>query len=803
MKNKIELLSPAGNFDCVKAAVQNGADAIYLGASSFSARASAQNFTLEELKKVIDYAHIRNVKIHLALNTLIKNEEFDKAISIAEVAYEYGVDAIIAQDLGLAMTLIKHFPKLDIHASTQMTTNNLNGVKTLKQFGFKRAILSRELSLREIEHICRNTNIEIETFIHGALCISYSGQCLFSSMIGGRSANRGKCAQACRLPYDLIEDNKVIDSGYLLSPRDLCGLDYIPKLIDAGVSSFKIEGRLKSPEYVAIVTKIYRKYIDLYLSNNHFEIDPKDINDLRQVFNRGNFSSGHLDTSGNQNLVFKEKQNNMGIYIGNVSKYNEQKGHISLNLNESLSIGDSITFENENTKYKVSELIFKGNNIPFACNNELITIGRMKGNIKPGDKIFKIASKILSDAANITYSGKELKKIKLYCKVIIKKDSPILVNVFPYKAFENYKDISVHLKSNIIPEIAKTQPITSEKIIAQFSKTNDTPFIFENIDVELDENLYIPKLSKINSLRREALEKLETLVARKFIRVPINVAKKSFEDKPHSKAKISLLLLELNPDFDYTKLEKVDRIYVPFRCFLDTKNQDIIMHLTSTYNTYIYLPSVINLNYSNLLDNYISSFINKYNIKGFVFSSIGELGFIKYNEKYKKFDFISNYTLNVFNDYTIEELTKNGVNTITLSPELNKNDIQNIKSPINKELIVYGKLKVMTTKYCLLGNSNSCYPKCNSKCKEKSHKYYLRDRMGFLFKVIPNNLQTLSNIYNSKTLSIEYDDLNIDYVRIDILEETISEINNVIKTVKAGKRFEGSEFTNGHMNRNV
>lgn len=374
MKNNIELLSPAGDIECVRAAVQNGADAIYVGASSFSARASATNFNLDELKEVINYAHIRNVKVHLALNTLIKNDEFQDAIFIAEKAYEYGIDAIIVQDLGLAQTLLSSFPKLPIHASTQMTVHNLDGIKSLERLGLQRAVLSRELSLPEIEHICRNTEMEIETFIHGALCISYSGQCLFSSMVGGRSANRGKCAQACRLPYQLLQNDRLIDNGYLLSPRDLCGLDFLPSLIEAGVKSFKIEGRLKSPEYVAVATRIYRKYIDLYFSPNPYEINPKDRKDLLQVFNRGNFSSGHFDKEPNTNLVFKEKQNNMGIYIGNVANYNKKNGHVTLNLNDILALGDSITFENEPTKYRVSELMFQDKNIPFACDNEVITI---------------------------------------------------------------------------------------------------------------------------------------------------------------------------------------------------------------------------------------------------------------------------------------------------------------------------------------------------------------------------------------------------------------------------------------------
>ena len=238
----IDLLSPVGDFDCLKAAVQNGANSVYFGANLFSARAFASNFDLDELKNAIQYARIRGVKTNLTLNTLIKNDEFEDAFNLAKKAYEFGIDAIIFQDLGLAKMLIKSFPDLAIHASTQMSVHNLQGVLELQELGFKRVVLSRELSIGEIEYICRNSNVEIECFIHGALCISYSGQCLFSSMIGGRSGNRGKCAQPCRLPYKLLENNSVIDSGYLLSTRDICGLDFIPDMINAGVTCLKIEG---------------------------------------------------------------------------------------------------------------------------------------------------------------------------------------------------------------------------------------------------------------------------------------------------------------------------------------------------------------------------------------------------------------------------------------------------------------------------------------------------------------------------------------------------------------------------------
>lgn len=446
--------------------------------------------------------------------------------------------------------------------------------------------------------------------------------------------------------------------------------------------------------------------------------------------------------------------------------------------------------------------MFQGNNIPFACHNEVITIGRMKGNIKPGDKIFKIASHTLSESAKYTYLGNELKKIKLNCKITVKKDSPVCVSIVPGNSYENYKNIEVNIKSSIIPQIAINHPITKEKLITQFSKTNDTPFEFAHIDIDMDDNLYLPKLSEINGLRRDALEKLEKLIIRKFTRVPIHAIPKSFTDKIHSDPKITLALLDLNQNIDYTKLDSIDRVYIPLRCFRNVKNKNVLKSITSRFNTFIYLPTVMHSNYLNLFDSYISSFISSYDIKGFVLSNIGDLHFTK-DDTYKDFKFVANYTLNIFNDYTLNAFYKNDIDTITLSPELDQISIQNIKSSTNKELIVYGRLKVMTSKYCLLGNSNGCYPTCDSKCKNMNSKYYLRDRMGFLFRVIPNNLQSVTNIYNSKILSIEHADLNIDYARIDILDEDIDKINNIISTVKAGKRFEGSNYTNGNINRFV
>lgn len=803
MNKTIELLSPVGNFECLKAAIQNGANAVYLGASNFSARASATNFNFEELKSAIEYAHVRNVKVHLALNTLIKNNEIKNALSLASYAYEMGIDAIIVQDLGLANILIKSFPELPIHASTQMTIHNLEGVLQAEKLGFSRVILSRELSLDEINYICRNSNIEIECFIHGALCISYSGQCLFSSMVGGRSANRGKCAQACRLPYELLEDNeKCIDKGYLLSPRDLCGLDNLGTLIDSGVKSLKIEGRLKSPEYVATVTRIYRKYIDLYLKNGKFKVNDKDRLDLLQVFNRGGFSSGHFDENPNRNLVFKEKPNNMGIYIGNVANFNSNNGHIKLNLLDSIEIGDTITFEKENTRYTVSELMIGNSNIRKGSTGQIVTIGRMKGNIHLSDKIYKLSSKSLSKSAIDTYENVESKKIPLSCKIAIKKDSPICVKVKPINNYGNYQDIVISITSDIYPIASINRPITEGKIIEQFKKTNNTPYEFSKFSITLDDNLYIPSISALNALRRKVLEELEASAIKRSIRVPIEPKFKKFIEEPHTckSKKISLLLNVLNLDFNYNNLKNVDRVYIPVKYFSSQKYESILNIITSKFNTYIYMPTITKTNYKNIFINSISSALSKYKIKGFVVSNLA--GFTLLKGLKENYDFIGNYTLNVFNDYTVNELNNLGLSSITLSPELNRFDIEHISSNIATELIVYGNTPLMNIKYCLLGASNQCYPECLNRCNLE-HKYYLKDRMGFSMRVIPDNAQTVTTIYNAKTTSLACSDLDINYARIDVIDEDIDTINNIIKVAKNGNRLEGPDFTNGNIDRDV
>ena len=821
----IDLLSPVGDFDCLKAAVQNGANSVYFGADLFSARAYASNFNLDDLEKAIIYAKTRGVKTNLTLNTLVTDDEFSDAFELAKKAYEFGIDAIIVQDLGLAKQLIKHFPDLDIHASTQMSIHNLQGVLKMQELGFKRVVLARELSLHEIEYICNNSDIEIECFIHGALCISYSGQCLFSSMVGGRSGNRGKCAQPCRLPYRLLENDTEIDKGHILSTRDLCGLDFIPDLIKAGVTCLKIEGRMKSPEYVATVTRIYRKYIDLaenLINPTDYKVDENDRKILLQAFNRGMSSNGHLSNEPNKNLIFKDKPNNMGLFLGKVQKYNKNKGYITVKLQEPIEIGDTVSLEKESGSYNVSELMDKNKNIKETYIGQTVTIGRMKGNINLGDKIYKLSSKKLNLFAQDSING-EHRKIPLNCKVIIKHNQPLKIIVTSSTSENNldiYSNLNVSYSLDVIPETAQNRPLEEKNVIAQINKTTDSIFKFDNIDVELDSDIFLPKFSAtLNDLRRNVLDLAYDYAVSNIKRTcddcsydklsicsETDINKFTFKSASNC---VSVLLNILNTDFDYSKLEGFDNVYIPLKYFSIKKYADILKVLEQKFNIYIYMPTIIKANYRNLFFNNISNTIKNYNIKGFVISNISNLKLLEdvlKNPDYN-FELITNYTFNIFNLHSVMELKNLGINKFTVSPESTKEIISNLcDSEYNylpAELIVYGKTPLMNMNYCVLGSTNKCYPTCTSRCMS-DNSYYLKDRLNMNFRILFDNIQTVSTIYNCKTTSISPNDFsNVNCYRIDILDESIDEINNIVNTVKKGERLEGKEFTNGNLNREI
>lgn len=427
---KIELLVPAKNMECLKVAVENGADCIYLGVKEFNARTlnSDNNFTLEELKEAIQYCKKKNVKPNLTLNTLIKDDEFKRALKVADIAYESGISAIIVQDIGLGKTLIEKYPDLDIHASTQNTITNLDGVKMLENIGYKRAILSRELSINEIEEISNESNIEIETFIHGGLCMSYSGQCLFSSVEYGLAGNRGMCVGSCRNGYLLRENNQLIRKGKILKPRDMYGLEYIPRLIKCGVVCLKVQGRTRGIDYIREVTRIYRKYIDLALSNKEYIIDEKDYNKLKEMSSRG-LTDAHFSKESNDNFIV-----NTCKIKENVTKNDEIKNKNRINSNGIIKNNISLSFEKFNNNYDYSLLSDKIKRI-YIPLNKFITNKEIVKKIENRFELFIEMPLIILQKDIKMYDEKIKQILELY-----KIKGFVLSNVSDYFLIEKYKE---------------------------------------------------------------------------------------------------------------------------------------------------------------------------------------------------------------------------------------------------------------------------------------------------------------------------------------------------------------------------
>ena len=777
----VELLSPVGDFEALIAAVQSGANAVYFGADEFNARMNSKNFDKEELKEAIEYAKLRNVKTNLTLNILIKNNEFERAMNLVKYAYECGIDAIIVQDLGLARQIIKNYPDLDVHSSTQMTIYNLKGVEQIERLGFKRCVLARELSIKEIKHICENTNLEIEVFIHGALCICYSGQCLMSSIIGGRSGNRGKCAGTCRLPYSLLRNEQIVDKGYLLSSKDVCTLDILPELIEAGVKSFKIEGRMKSPEYVGLVTSIYRKYIDLANSNKPYIVEQDDREKLMQIFNRGGFSTGYLKGKLGKDMMYKYRPNHMGIYIGEVISYNKNKGYVKIKLEKELDLGDSIAIKDESCK--ISELMIGNNNIKNGKVGQIVTIGRINGNIKPGDKVYKTVAINLNKQIQQEIS-KENTKRALTCKVILKENKPIILYMK-----DNITGIEVKAQGSI-PEKAQKVGLTEERIKEQLSKLGNTVFNIESYEVELDNRL-ITSISNINELRRKAIQELEEKIKETFVRKPLKATYSLFSHNVQECNKIpsvSLCLNNMSETLEYEKLDGIDTIYIPLRFFINSKYQSKINKIATKFNTYILMPTISKENYEKIN---VQEIIKKYPINGIVISNLSQI------DEYKGLNLVANYTMNAMNNHTLNELANIGIKKFTISPEADRESIMNLGDKIEKEIIVYGRTRLMITEYCAIGT----YKNCNGMCEGNSYK--LRDRMGFEFPILTDRINCNNIIYNSKITSIDWQEFNPNSIRIDVLDETIDEINEIIKIHKEGKRLEGNDYTNGNLNKNI
>ena len=468
----IELLAPAGSIEALKAAVESGADAVYLSGQMFGARAYANNFDEQGLKEAIEFAHLRNVKIHVTVNTLVDNAEIPELVEYLRYLYEVGADAILVQDFGVAKIAHEIVPDLPMHASTQMTVNNLAGVLALQELGFSRVVLSREVTLKDIRHICRNCNVEIEVLAHGALCVCYSGQCLMSSMIGGRSGNRGRCAQPCRLPYSLVDkngQNVLKDAGqYLLSPRDMNTIELIPDLIEAGVASLKLEGRMKKPEYVAVVVNSYRQKIDAFYQKTDLVEDVQK--NLSQIFNR-DFTTAYLEKKQGKFMMSDKRPNNRGRLIGRVVRYDDKLRRAIIKLTEDIAIGDTIDFwvkVGGRVNTNISNIFVKNKEVTEATSGMEVSIP-VPGRVHPHDRVFKVFdAKLMQKARAFFTTNAPVRRVALDIEAIAKQGQP-----FKLKAVDE-NGYSAESTSDFIVETALKRATDKQAIEKQMNRLGTT-----------------------------------------------------------------------------------------------------------------------------------------------------------------------------------------------------------------------------------------------------------------------------------------------------------------------------------------
>lgn len=761
--NKIELLSPAGSIESFKAACQNGADAVYMGVDKYNARAMAVNFGINEYIECIEYAHIRGIKVYLTLNTLMYDDEIKEALDIVLKLYSKGLDAVIIQDIGLGMLIHKLIPKLPLHASTQMSVYSLDQVKYLEGIGFKRVVLARELSVDEIEYICKNTNLEIEVFIHGALCVSVSGQCLLSSTIGNRSANRGRCAQPCRMKYSLYNSKgkELISNSYILSKKDIFGLEYVNKLKEIGVTSLKIEGRNKNPEYVAGVTKNYRNAI-----NNNINSNTKQ--ELMQLFNRGGISIGYFDGVKYKNSISLLSPKNTGIFLGKVI---DKKGvYVKLKLEEDIDMHDGFEIYSEDKVISNIVTCIKNDKYVNVNSNmkkgEYVWIGDVKKSVKIGSNIYKTSSDKLNKKYRLTYSNNvENIKNKVEVEINILKDKKIFVNVF-------LNNICINIDIDYIPQLANNKELDKEAVISAFSKTQDIPFIFDFKKINIDNKLFVP-VSILNELRRKIVYEIL-----KSYKININVSnEEKLVEKLLNEEVVQNIKIKdshkVNAKFLYkydnkVNYAKVDRLYIDICDYI--KYREDILEKYKNVQIYIVIPNVVLSNKRKIiLDNIDEIF--KDNISGVLLGSFEFFKLVLEKKKQYNFVLVADYTLNISNIYSATFLVKEGFDVITPSYDMSITDIENMSRYVNVE-IVEDYITVMTSRYCILGSmleDRKENKNCSMPCLKD--RFYLKDDYGYKYYIINDSIDCIMRLVKQiRNINLDsYNIRNITSIRKSII----------------------------------
>lgn len=836
MKKAIEILAPAGSYDGMRAAMNAGCDAVYIGGSNFGARAYADNPDEDMLLRAIDEAHIRDKKLYLTVNTLLKEKELTGELyRFLEKFYLHGLDAVIVQDVGVMHFIHRHFPGLAIHASTQMTLTMAQGANLLKDNGVTRIVTSRELNLKEIKAIRDNTDLEIETFVHGALCYSYSGQCLMSSIIGGRSGNRGRCAQPCRMPYQFYSEDKQLSSKqerYLLSPKDINTLAIIPDLVDAGIDSFKIEGRMKRPEYAAATSFLYRKYVDHYLElgrdgySKLLESDDfrKDMLTLQDIYNRGGFSQGYGKTHHGKDMMSLYRPNHSGVLIGEVK---ELKGsQVGILLKEEINAQDILEIiqtQEEGYEFTVKD--------PHRIGDILWTnVGRSPV-IKIGDQVYRTKNNELLNGLTKDYLEKN-KKIAIIGTLSAKAGERIALTVsYGGNKVTAYQDVVM---------IAQKQPMTKDKLTAPILKTGDTLYYFDDLTIEADENIFVP-VAWLNELRREAIQLLQENVVQSYRRnkevylesnliagtetliVPKTVYSKSYDNvKASGVGKDTLGITVSVQTIEQLKaalsFPEVTAIYADY----DTISACDIVQIAKDISEegkelYLSLPHICRLSIYERLKKDLVEITGIDEVRGFIVKNFEEIAILQSllsnNETNK--EIILNYNMYTMNREAIAFWKEKGITQFTAPVELNYQELKTL-GLTSCGMLVYGYLPLMVSAQCLYESTKGCRKQFDGDTKSNRNSYsgFLTDRLGKKFFVSTNCSGCYNIIYNGQALALhkqveEILGLNPENIRLDFSRESTADMRKILTVFIERFRYsrmdtqEIPDYTTGHFKRGV
>lgn len=731
MKN-IELLAPAGNKESFVAAINAGADAIYLAGKSFGARKYASNFTNEEIKELIIYAHKRNVRVFVTINTIIFEEELTELFTYSDFLVTSNVDALIVQDIGIINEFVKRYPSTEIHASTQMNTYTVSQLEYLKKIGVKRAILARETSLDQIKTLSK-VGLDLEIFIHGALCVSYSGNCYFSYFKGGRSGNRGECAQPCRLEYSLIKDGRnTKEKTHLLSTKDLKTIEEIDSVINSGVVSLKIEGRMRRVEYVASTVRAYKEAINHSLDNQPFDLE-KRLTELLVSFNR-EYTKGYVLSEEPSHINNDYRPNHLGIEVGRVISYNNKA---KIKLSGTLKVNDGIRIiGNNDTGGKVSRILLNNEKVQSANNNQIIELD-LKEKVEVFDKVHKTLDYELNQSLQ-PYLSENFKVVPLSINLHLFVSNKIVVEAkTPFSEINFYEDFII--------EKAKQNPQTKDQILKAFNTFGNSYFDIVNIEVFSNFEGFIPN-SVLKRVRRKLIELLEEKAITK--QSIINNPKKDF--KTYQSNSEFIVKVETTEQYKIAKELGIKNIYYTKNVLIDKADDTSYLYLTRIHND-------DEIKESNVV--------------------VHDIGLV---DKYPDKNIVASAYFNVTNSLAIENIN---ATRITLSNELTLKQIKDLrKADYPLEYVVYQRPDMMISKYCPITKSEGVYKQNCNLCQK--HTYKLEDKSNQKYPILRDyecNVRVLHHrLIKQDSLIKDLVSMNIS-IRVNLTTESKEQTRNVIE----------------------